>query len=173
MVLRERQSLPSFGRRGRRAKPQVLRGYRRLLVPLVATSESDRAVELACRLAADRAHLVAVSVIEVPSLLPLDSHMLDEEVAARALLDRAGATADSYGIGFAPTMVCAREAADGIVRIARAEDVELLVMGTGRSSTSFGHERRGTTVRHVLEAAPCRVMLVTPDAERARAQDAA
>ena len=46
MVLRERQSLPSFGRRGRRAKPQVLRGYRRLLVPLVASSESDRAVDV-------------------------------------------------------------------------------------------------------------------------------
>jgi nucleotide-binding universal stress UspA family protein len=150
----------------------VLRGYRRLLVPLVDDPEPERAVELACRLAADRAHLFAVSVIEVPPLLPLDSHMHDQEVAARALLERAHATADSYGIGFAPRMPRAREAADEIVRIARAENVEVVVMGTGSSARS-GTARRGTTLRHVLDAAPSRVMLVTPDRRELHAEHAA
>jgi nucleotide-binding universal stress UspA family protein len=157
-----------------RRAPRVLRGYRRLLVPVVDSPESERAIELACRLAADRdAVLVAVAVIEVPALLPLDAYMLDEESAARVLLERAGVTADSYGVGFSPRIVRAREAADEIVEQARVEDVELLVLGAPQSSsTSSGAARFGSTVRRIFESAPCRVMLVAPEAARLRARDA-
>src|SRR5947199_3501375 len=88
-------------RRNAGAKPRVLSGHRRLVVPLVDAPESERALELACRLSSNRAaSLMAVAVIEIPPLLPLDAHMRDEEDAARALLDRAGASADAYGVSF-------------------------------------------------------------------------
>jgi hypothetical protein len=92
--------------RSRRPEPRVLRGYRRLLVPVVEGPESVRALELACRLASDSgATVVAVAVVEVAPLLPLDAHMLEEERSARAVLERAGATADSYGVTLAPRIL--------------------------------------------------------------------
>lgn len=158
----------------RRGGPQVLRGYRRVLVPVAADEESERALGLACRLAADRAAtLVAVVVIEIPPALPLDAHMREEEAAARALLERAGATADGHGVGFAPRVVRAREAAPAIVELARREEAELVVIsGTSRTSRPVGG-RIGATARRVLETAPCRVLLVAPRPERLRAREAA
>jgi nucleotide-binding universal stress UspA family protein len=160
------------GRRRRHDRPRVLRGYRRLLVPVLDDPESERAVELACRLAADRsATLVAVAVVEIPQLLPLDAHMVEEEAAARALLERAGATADAYGIRLSARIVRAREAADAIVELARSEHAELVVIGgSSRSKTSLVAGTLGATVRRVLETAPCRVLLVAPVPERLRAR---
>lgn len=142
----------------------MLRGYRRVLVPVVAGPESARALDLACRLAADSgASLVAVAVIEVPPLLPLDAHMIEEEADARALLERAGATADSYGIALVPRLLRSRTAGDAIVELARAERAELVVIGgTRRRMAGAGAALFGGTVKRVLEAAPCRVMVVTP-----------
>jgi nucleotide-binding universal stress UspA family protein len=153
----------------------VLRGYRRLLVPVLDDPESERAVELACRLAADRsATLVALAVVEIPPLLPLDAHMVEEEAAARTLLERAGATADAYGVHFSARIVRAREAADAIVQLARTERAELLVIGgSARSKTSSVAGNLGATVRRVLETAPCRVLLVAPTPERLPARQAA
>ena len=163
------------GRRRRRERPRVLRGYRSLLVPLVDDPEPERAVELACRLAADdSATVVAVAVIVIPPLLPLDAHMLEEERAARALLERAGATAEGYGVRLSPRVVRAREAADAIVDLVRSEQTEIVVLGASpRSQASSLAGNLGTTARRVLEKAPCRVLLVAPLAERARARDAA
>ena len=163
------------GKNGRHDRPRVLRGYRRLLVPVVDDPESERAVELACRLAADHsATLVAVVVVEIPPLLPLDAHMVEEEAAARALLERAGATADAYGVRFSPRIVRGREAADAIVKLVRSEHSELVVIGgSSRSKTSSVAGNLGATVRRVLETAPCRVLLVAPVSERLRARLAA
>ena len=163
------------GRRFRRERPRVLRGYRSLLVPLVDDPEPERAVELACRLAADdAATVVAVAVIVIPPLLPLDAHMLEEERTARALLERAGATADGYGVRLSPRVVRAREAADAIVDLARSERTEIVVLGASpRSKTSSVAGTMGATARRVLEAAPCRVLLVAPGVARAGASQAA
>ena len=80
-------------------------------MPVVEGAESERALELACRLAGDSgANVVAVAVVEVPPLLPLDAHMLDEERVALELLTRAGATADSYGVTLLPRILRARSA---------------------------------------------------------------
>lgn len=152
------------GRRGSTAH-----GYHRLLVPLVDNAESERAIELACRLASDTgASIVALVVIEVPALLPLDAHMLEEEAVAHGLLERAGATADSFGIGLTPKIVRAREASTEIVRIARDKRAELVVMGAARrSNASLAAPIFGPTVKHVLEFAPCRVMLAAANGSQA------
>ncbi len=157
--------------RSRRERPRVLRGYRNLLVPLLDDPEPERAVELACRLAADdSATVVAAVVIEIPPLLPLDAHMLVEEAAARALLERAGATADRYGVRLLPRLVRTREAAGAIVDLVRSERAELVVLGAsahGRTGSAAGS--LGASARRVLETAPCRVLLVAPVGERRRA----
>jgi nucleotide-binding universal stress UspA family protein len=152
----------------------VLRGYRRVLVPLVGEPESELALGLACRLASDRsATVVGVAVLEIPPLLPLDAHLREEEAAARALLERAGATADRYGVRFSPRIVRARDAADAIVDLARSAHAELVVLGGSSRTTSSAGGRLGSTVRRVLETAPCRVLLVAPVPERVGVERAA
>jgi nucleotide-binding universal stress UspA family protein len=142
--------------------PAVLRGYRRVLVPVVAKPESHRAVDIACRLAVERrATIAAVAVIEVSPLLPLDAHMFEEEEAARGLLEGASATGDSFGVRVSTRVVRTRDAGNAIVDLAVANRVELLVIGAERKRPgSTGSVVFGRTVEHVLRAAPCRVMVV-------------
>ena len=146
-----------------RRRPEVLRGYRRLLVPIAANEESERAVDLACRLAADsHASITALAVVEIPALLPLDAHMDDVEDEARRLLERVGATGDSYGVKVSPKLLRARNAGAAIVASAAAGGVELIVLGAPRerlrSSTAVVF---GGTTEYVLKHAPCRVLLAT------------
>src|SRR6266536_3057542 len=141
---------------------QVSRGYRRLLVPMLGNPESELAVQVACRLAAERhAAITVVTVIEVPPLLPLDARMTDEEAEARRLHDRATAIADDYGVAVVSRTVRAREAGAAILEQVEKSDAELVVLGATRKlrankrATAFGRN-----VQHVLRKAPCRVLLV-------------
>src|SRR5512146_1913256 len=94
-----------FRRRGRAGQ------YRRLLVPLDGSPDSLRALEIACRLATDdHATITCLYVLEIPALLPLDSHLEDAEVEARNLLERAGATGDARGVRVVQEFVRARDA---------------------------------------------------------------
>jgi nucleotide-binding universal stress UspA family protein len=142
---------------------QVARGYRRLLVPLDARTESVEALEIACRLAADDgATITAVAVMEIPPLLPLDAHLVDAEDAARRLLERAGATGDAYGVRVATRVVRARDVAAAIVEQATEDRDELIVIASTRSRLGESPRRVSPDpVLHVLRAAPCRVMVVS------------
>ncbi|SRR6266540_1745051 len=137
-------------------------GYRSILVPLADNAETDTALGVACRLAAERGcSLTAVAVVEVPALLPLDAHMRDEEVEAKRLLRRAETAADSYGITVSRRVVRARDAAVAIVEQAAAAGTDLVVIGAPRRRT----RRLGHTTESVLRDVPCRVMLVSAPAK--------
>src|SRR3954471_23902284 len=70
--------------------------YRSILVPVVEGHESEEAVDVACRLAAERAATIpAARVLVVPLELPLDTPMRDLERRANELLDEARAVGDS------------------------------------------------------------------------------
>jgi nucleotide-binding universal stress UspA family protein len=132
-------------------------GFHNLLVPISDNGESERAMDVACRLAADRrASVAVVSVIEVPPVLPLDAHMTGEESTARHLVDRAVAIAEMYGVKPEPRLLRARDAAAAIVRQAEQRKVELIVIGAPRKRRAAF----GSTVEHVLKHAPCRVMVI-------------
>lgn len=146
----------------RRHKPRVLNGYQRLLVPVGANTESEQAIDVAARLAAEHGSSIAVvAVVEIPPVLPLDAHMRDEEAHAHALLHRAAAVAEGYGVTVSLETLRGRDAATAIVNAALARDAQLLVLGAPRRLSSnrsvgiFGH-----TVEHVLRHAHCRVMIV-------------
>jgi nucleotide-binding universal stress UspA family protein len=134
-------------------------GYRRILVPVAGNVESERAMDVACRLASARAGTVtAVAVIEVPAVLPLDAHMKADERAAHQLLERHAAIADIYGVGVSPRLLRARDAGSAIVMQAELQKSELIVIGAPRrrhSGSVFG-----TTVEHVLKRARCRVLFI-------------
>ena len=136
-------------------------GYRRVLVPIAGNPESEKAMDVACRIAATRFGVItAVAVVEVPAQLPLDAHMTDEEFYAHQILERAAAIADSYGVGVSMRRVRAREAASGILEQAVLSACEIIVIGAPRRRRPTHGAIFGSTVEHVLKRAPCRVMLI-------------
>jgi len=134
--------------------------YRAILVPLAPGRETEEAMDVACRLAADRgARIAAIAVIEVPLELPLDAHLEREEETANELLDEARTIGDSYGVDVVGRLARARNAGRAIVDEAEARQSEIIVMGAPRRrrarATIFGE-----TTDFVLKHAPCRVMVV-------------
>jgi nucleotide-binding universal stress UspA family protein len=140
--------------------------YRRIVVPLDADEESEAAMALAAELADEqRTSIFAVAAIELPRQLPLEAHMLEEEAAARRVLEEARAIAASRGIRLKTRTVRTREAGKAIVAAAEDVDADLVILTAqrkpriGRRASVFGR-----TVRHVLHHAPCRVLVAAPPA---------
>ena len=134
--------------------------YRNILVPIVGGPESDEAMDVACRLAAERrASIAALSVIELPLELAADARLDDEEESADEQLDEARAIGDSYGVDVATRLVRSRKAGRAIVDEATRRQSEIIVMGAPRGGRRAGKAIFGDTVDFVLKHAPCRVMV--------------
>jgi APA family basic amino acid/polyamine antiporter len=138
--------------------PAVALEYRNILVPVKPGRPSEEAIDLACRLAADRgASIAAVSVVVVPLELPLDTQLEEEERLAYDALDAAAAIGELYGVSVTERLARARHAGRAIVDEAVRRQSEIIVMGAPRA-----HGRRAVfsdTVDFVLKHAPCRVMV--------------
>jgi nucleotide-binding universal stress UspA family protein len=149
------------------ARPRVQavsRGYRHLLVPMVANPESERALEVACRLAAERhASVEVVTIVEVSSLLPLDARMDEEERDVRELHERAEEIADVYGVPIIARRLRARQAAAAILDELEEREFDLVVLGASRRHRL---NRRGSpfgrTAQQVLRKSAQPVLLVAP-----------
>ena len=130
---------------------------------------SDDAVDLACRLAAERgARVIALSVVEVPLELPLDEPLEEAERLADLELDEAVAVGDVYDVRVTPRLIRGRSASVEIVREAERRGTEIIVMGSPRKRLI--EARRGvfgTTVDRVMRKAPCRVMVTAAREEAA------
>ncbi len=141
--------------------PALALEYRRILVPIVPGRPTDEALDVACRLAAERgARVIALSVVEAPWELAADVAQPEEERLANRELDEAVAIGDSYGVRVTPRLVRGRSAAAEIVAEAERRNVEIIVLGSPRKQLT--QRRRGvfgTTVDRVLRNAPCRVMV--------------
>jgi APA family basic amino acid/polyamine antiporter len=137
--------------------PALALEYRSILVPIVAGLESREAVEVAARLATERAgRIVLLRVIAVPLELPLDADLSEQVEEAYDLLDDAHAIAETYGVRAVERIVRARHAGRAIVDEADRRGTEIVVLGARRGNykTIFG-----STVEYVLKNAPCRVMV--------------
>jgi nucleotide-binding universal stress UspA family protein len=130
---------------------------RNLLVPVADNPESERAMDVACRLADEHGVTIAVlHVVEIPPVLPLGAHMTEEHEAAHRLLERTAAIADTYGVDVAPRILQDRVAGEAIVGFAARRGVELIVIGAPRKR----QRPFGSTVEHVLRKADCRVLMI-------------
>ena len=134
--------------------------YRRIVVPIAGDDDSEAGVALAAQLAPEHgAVITAVFVIEVPAELPLDAHMLAEESAARAALEKAHAIAASRGVRLTERIVRARARGEAIVAAAEDAGADLVVM------RAMPRERKrlfGQTADYVLRHAGCRVLVAAP-----------
>jgi APA family basic amino acid/polyamine antiporter len=137
--------------------PALALEYRSILVPIVVGDQSREAVEVAARLATERAgRIVLLRVVVVPLELPLDADLAEELEEADRLLDEARAVAAPYGVRTIERVVRARNAGSAIVEEAERRGTEIIVLGAprGRHRNVFGH-----TVDYVLKNAPSRVMV--------------
>jgi APA family basic amino acid/polyamine antiporter len=137
--------------------PAIALEYHSILVPIVSGPGSREAVEVAARLATERAgRIVLLRVVVVPLELPLDADLAPQLEEANRLLDDASAIAAAYGVRTVGRVVRARHAGRAIVDEAERRDAEIIVLGAPRGAhrAIFGH-----TVDYVLKHAPCRVMV--------------
>src|SRR5262249_51574184 len=131
MAVRAERPLPAPPPReaqpGPRGRRRAAVAYQRILVPLVDTADSQRALAVACQLGAERgASVSAVSVIEVPVELPIDAHMTEEEAHAKHVLRDAAAIGDRYGVKVAPRILRGRSAGEAIVAEAQRARSEII-----------------------------------------------
>jgi nucleotide-binding universal stress UspA family protein len=138
--------------------------YRSIVVPLLGREETDHAVDLACRLAADRrARVVLVAPLVVEPELPLNAQFPEETAVLRAQLDEAAAIAESYGVGARRRLVRTRERALGyeLAEVAHDHRAELIVVGSPVESRRGFRNAFPPEIFSVLREAPCRVMVAT------------
>ena len=140
--------------------------YRNLLVPVIAGQPSDAAMDVACRLAAEkRARVVALNVLEIPLDRSLGEPQPELESAANYELDEAVAIGDSYGVRVLTRLERAHAAGPAIVAEAEAREAEIIVLGSPRRTlTARQAAVFGKTVDYVLKHARCRVLVTAGEA---------
>lgn len=138
--------------------------YRSIVVPLLGREETEHAVDLACRLAADRgARVILVAPLVVEPELPLNAQFPQETAELKKRLADAAAIAESYGVGTKKRLVRTRERAlgDQLAEVVREDGAELIVIGSPVESRRGFHRAFPPDVFSVLRGAPCRVMVAT------------
>jgi len=178
--LTERYTVPAQALQGERDVE-----YGSILVPIFGGPLDDDIVGTAGRLAAEEgeegegATIDAIYVMEMPMSLPLDARVPDERVAgARRALARAKEVGEEYdGVEVFTAMVRSRSPGATIVDEARRRGVEAIVLAAdepaqrGGGGLLGGRGARGRAfgemTKHVVEKAPCRVILTAPAPEDA------
>ena len=138
--------------------------HRTIVVPLLGGEDSEYALDLACRLAAERrARVMLVAPLFVEAELPLDAHFHDEECELHEELARARALVESYGVAARGRIVRVREGQVGraVADEADATRASLIVVGAETESKRGFHRPFSRDVWSILHDSPCRVMVAT------------
>jgi len=138
--------------------------YRTIVVPLLDGEETEHAIDLACRLAADRgARVVLVAPAVLERELPINAHLGGQLVGLKERLEQAAAIAASYGVAVQREIVRTRPVSLGeaVARVATERRAELVVVGAPVESRRGFHRAFPREVLLLLRDAPCRVMIAT------------
>jgi nucleotide-binding universal stress UspA family protein len=138
--------------------------YRSIVVPLLDREETEHALDLACRLAADRgAKVILVAPAVLDRELPLDAHLDGQLVSLKERLESAAAVAGSYGVGVRREIVRTRPGSLGedVSRVAAERRAELVVVGAPVQSRRGFRRAFPREVLLLVRDAPCRVMIAT------------
>ena len=138
--------------------------YRSIVVPLLDREETEHALDLACRLAADRgARIVLVAPAVLERELPIDAHLDGQLVSLKERIETASAIASSYGVAVRHEIVRTRPGNLGeeVARVAAERRAELVVVGAPLESRRGFRRAVPRESLLLLRDAPCRVMIVT------------
>jgi nucleotide-binding universal stress UspA family protein len=138
---------------------RIVSSIRKIVVPVNMHSNWERAVELACRLGEDqKAEVILTYVIEIPFTLSLSAPLAKAEQTARETLERAQAIVEQHELPVRTQVERARQAGEGIARLAQDEDADLIVMAAPRIGAHLpGVQTR--TIETLLHRAPCEVII--------------
>ncbi|MBM3118436.1 MAG: universal stress protein [Chloroflexi bacterium] len=132
----------------------------RILVAASGAGADEEAIKLACDLAKkSKATVYVVYIIEVKRSLPLDAVIESEIEKAEKVLTRAEDIAADRDYEVETDLIQSRDAGPAIVDEAMERDVDLILMGLTYKKR-FGTFSLGRAIPHVLEEAPCRVLLL-------------
>lgn len=131
--------------------------WRRMLIPAVDQPYSDRALDMAFRLAAGTDTRIQLAyLIEVPRILALDAALPDSEAVAATALNIAERAAISYNVHVESVIHRTRKAHDRILSLIPEERIDLLVLGARPDRT---RGLPGDMARELFLAAPCEVIV--------------
>ena len=130
-----------------------------ILVPILEHYYSERAVELASRLGEmQKARILLGYVVEVPRTLSLGVPLPLAEAQANRALEEGRTIVSMHGLQAQAEVIRAREAGEGIARVARDRGVDLIVMGI-----SPGERLTEGSVARIAESlfrtCPCEVII--------------
>lgn len=132
----------------------------RILVATRGSTADEEAVKLACELARrSKAEVYVVYIIEVNRTLPLDAVIESDITRADEILTRAEDIAAENKHDIKTDLIQSREVGPAIVDVARERNIDLILMGL-HYKKRFGAFDLGKAIPHVLEEAPCRVLLL-------------
>lgn len=140
---------------------------RRIAHPINFSSESENALSWAIQLAQEyQAELLLLHVIPPPTpLFELESPMKSEAELVLSVLLRRLQTTDIEARGF---LLTGKNSIDGqIVRAARLEHVDLIIMGT-RGRTGLSRLLVGSLASRVITRAHCPVLVVPSQSKSSR-----
>jgi nucleotide-binding universal stress UspA family protein len=138
--------------------------YRSVVVPLLEQEETEHALDLACRLAADRgARVILVAPLVVERELPLNAHFDGRLTDLKQRLESAAAVAASYGVAVRQETVRTRPGCLGeaVARVAAERRAELVVLGAPVDSRRGFRNAFPREILLLLRDAPCRVLVAT------------
>ena len=131
----------------------------KILVATRGNGVDQVAVELACKIGRrSKAKIFIVYVIEVNRSLPVDAIIRPDMEAAEKVLLEAEEYAQERDFDVETEIIQAREVGPAIIEVARQNSVDMLLMGINYKKR-FGSFTMGNAVPHVLEEAPCRVII--------------
>lgn len=132
---------------------------KKILVPTSGFPYSERGVELACRLGQEqKAEIFLAYIMEIPRTMLLGIPLPDLELKAKEALERADSIVVLHGLKTDKMIHRARIAGEEISRIARENDVDMIVLGI-RSHIGLTENILGRTSDVLLRHAPCEVII--------------
>jgi nucleotide-binding universal stress UspA family protein len=132
---------------------------KKIVVPTTGTTYAEKAIELACRLGEQqKAEIIVTYVIEVPFTLPLNASLDKAEAIAGDVLARGEEIVRHHALPVRTEVVRARQVGEGILRLAKEEAADLIVIGI-RPAAGVPERILGRTSETVLYRAPCEVII--------------
>lgn len=133
--------------------------FNRILVAARGNGVDQVAVEMACRIGRkNKTKIFIVFVIEMNRALPVDAIIKADVEKAEHVLMEAEEYAQENDFEVETEIIQARDVGPAIIEVARQNNMDLIIMSINYKK-HFGSFTLGTAIPHVLEEAPCRVLI--------------
>lgn len=134
---------------------------KRILIALKTPQQAVELTDLACRVAAHKASLVLVHVVELPPATPIDTEIPSAEAGGKKALQAAERVAKRCGAKITRLILHARSAGDALIDELKERKIDLAVIGY-HHRRSLGEILLGTTAQHIARHAPCHLLMSIP-----------